>query len=161
MAGIIPAAGTTDTPSYHGYNGTMSKIDYVMMHEESCRVFGISQDNLRIICQPCKEDDPSIISTHDPIYFELTIHGKPEMLCDGGPLFESIPVINRRLLWENADIDLYQSSLETLLHQNFEFWNEPECLNTLALLIPEAYKQAAEIAVPSKQQKDMGFKTLK
>ena len=161
MSGIIPAVGTTETPSYHGYNGTASKIDYVMMHEESCRMFGINPEDLRIIQQPCKEEDPSIISTHDPIYFELIIHKNLETLCEEEPSIKTVPVINKRLLWENADIDLYQQTWETLLHQNFEFWNEPECLNTLALLIPQAYKQAADVAVPSKQNMDTNFKTTK
>ena len=71
LAGIIPAAGTTDTPSYHGYNGTSSKIDYVMMHQESCQLFGISKDDLRIIYQPCQEEDPSIISTQSILSFKL------------------------------------------------------------------------------------------
>jgi hypothetical protein len=52
------------------------------------------------------------------------------------PVTRSTPVINKTLLWEGADIELYQSSLETLLEQNFQFWNAPECISTLALLVP-------------------------
>ena len=59
-SGIIPATETTEKPSYHGYNRTSSNIDYVMMHQESCQTFGISKDDLRIISQPCQEEDPSI-----------------------------------------------------------------------------------------------------
>ena len=72
-SGLNPASGTTSNPSYHGYNGSTSKIDYVMMHTESCRLFGVGKDNLRKISQVCKEEDISIISTHDAIFFELEI----------------------------------------------------------------------------------------
>ena len=52
-AGLIPATGTTHHPSYHGYNGSVSKIDYVLMHKGSCLAFGIKQEDLRIISQVC------------------------------------------------------------------------------------------------------------
>ena len=157
MTGIIPAAGTTDIPSYHGYNGSESKIDYVMMHAESCHAFGIQNDDLRIIMQTCKEEDPTIISTHDHIYFELKINEKP-IDCEKLD-FKINPIVNKRLVWENADMDLYQQTLETLLQQNFEFWDKPECIDVL--LIPQAFKQAAEVSVPSKQNREPNFKTIK
>ena len=160
MSGIIPAAGTTDIPSYHGYNGSSSKIDYVMMHEESCLLFGINKDDLRIVHQPCKEEDPTIISTHDPIVFELKISGKSLNPCEE-QVVKAKPIVNKRLIWETADLEFYQETLETLLQQNFDFWNQPECINTLALLIPQAYKQAAEVSVQSKQNKQVTFKTVK
>ena len=69
--------------------------------------------------------------------------------------------MNKTLLWEEADIDLYQKNLETLLEQNFQFWNAPECISTLSLLVPKAYLEAADIAVPSKQKKDINFKVRK
>ena len=131
-----------------------------MMHQESCQIFGISKDDPRIISQPCQEDDPSLISTHDPIYFELQITGNPVSTSDN-PVIETVPVLNKRLLWEKANIDLYQETLESILQQNFEFWNTPECINTLAMLIPQAYIQAAEMSVPSKENKGMNFKTVK
>ena len=40
-------------------------------------------------------------------------------------------------------------------------WNKPECLNILALIIPQAFIQAAELSVPSKQVKDINYKIVK
>ena len=77
------------------------------------------------------------------------------------PVIASVPVQNKKLLWETADINLYQQTLETLSEQNFSFWNQPECIQTLALLVPQAYIQAADIAVSSKQIKDINLKTVK
>ena len=71
MDGLIPAVGTDDIPSYHGYNGSVSKIDYVLVHKDSCLTHGIKTEDVKIVKQICKEDDPSIISTHDAFYFEV------------------------------------------------------------------------------------------
>ena len=35
----------------------------------------------------------------------------------------------------------YQDNLETILEENFQFWNQPKYIQTLALLIPQAYIQ--------------------
>ena len=96
----------------------------------------------------------------DPIVFELKISGKSLNPCEE-PVVKAKPIVNKRLLWETADLELYQETLETLLQQNFDFWNQPECIDTLALLIPQAYKQAAEVSVQSKQNKQVIFKTVK
>ena len=69
--GLIPAVNTDEKPSYHGYNGSVSKIDYVLAHEESCSAHGLQVETLKIIAHICKEDDPSIISTHDVFCFEV------------------------------------------------------------------------------------------
>ena len=130
------------------------------MHWESCNLFGIKEDDLRVISQVCKEDDVSIISTHDPIFFELKIPANPSQKLDKS-VIKSAPLKNMKLVWESADIDLYQDTLETILDENFQLWNQPECIQTLALLIPHAYIQSAEVAVPSKQKKDINFKTVK
>ena len=74
---------------------------------------------------------------------------------------KSKPLENKTLLWEKADIELYQEHLESLLEQNFEFWNTPQCISVLSMLIPQAFIQAATIAVPSKQKKDINFKIIK
>ena len=130
------------------------------MHQESCSLFGIETEDLQIIKHVCKEDDIDIISTHDPIYFELKIADTPSQKMDK-PLVKSAQLKNMKLVWECADIELYQDTLESILEENFQFWNQPQCIQTLALLIPQAYIQAAEIAVPSKQKKEMHYKTVK
>ena len=157
--GLQPATNTKQVPTYHGYNGSTSQIDYILMHKESCMMLGIKEDDLRIISQVCKDDDPTILSTHDAIYFELNISVSPT--TSGISVVQSTPVTNKILLWNSADLELYQQSLENILTQNFEFWNSPECISTLARLIPQAFIQSAEIAVPSKQKKEINFKTVK
>ena len=49
------------------------------------------------------------------------------------PVILFVPVQNKKLLWDTADTDLYHKTLETLLEQNFSFWNQPECIQTLTL----------------------------
>ena len=39
--GLIPATNTDDNPSYHGYNGCVSRIDYILAHRDSCLGYGI------------------------------------------------------------------------------------------------------------------------
>ena len=160
IAGLFTAAGTTQLPTYHGYNGSESTIDYVLMHKESCETFGIREGDLKISRHLCKEDDPTIVSTHDIICFELCISTSSAPT----PVKTSVkfkPLENKTLLWEKADIELYQEHLESLLEHNFDFWNTPECISILSMLIPQAFIQAANVAVPSKQKKDINFKVLK
>ena len=52
--GVFPAARTNSSPSYHGYNGSESKIDYILAHEDSCSVHGIKIKEVKIISQICK-----------------------------------------------------------------------------------------------------------
>ena len=49
----------------------------------------------------------------------------------------------------------------SILEENFKFWDSPVCISTLALLIPQAYIQASDNAVPSKEKKNMNFKIMK
>jgi hypothetical protein len=74
---LVQAVGTSDVPTYHGYNKSVSRIEYVMMHKESSSIFGIREEDLSIISQVCKEDNPSIISNHDVINFKLKIPANP------------------------------------------------------------------------------------
>ena len=115
---------------------------------------------MKIIYQICKEEDVSIISTHDAIYFELEIP-LSSSLPQAENSVETVPLINKKLIWESADIDSYQENLETFLENNFQFWNQPQCIQTLALLIPQSFIQAADISVPSKQMQEITFKTVK
>ena len=69
--GIFPANQTNNSPSYHGYNGSVSKIDYILVHRDYCLVHGIQIEDVRIIKQICIEENPYIISTHDALYFEV------------------------------------------------------------------------------------------
>ena len=131
-----------------------------MMHRESCALFGIKEEDLVIVNQICKEEDPTIISTHDAIQFQLTFPATPLSVPEA-PAMRSAPVENKRLIWESADIELYQNCLETILEQNFQFWNTPECISTLALLIPRAFIEAADFAVPSKQRRETNFTVKK
>ena len=118
--GLLPAPGTNQNASYHGYNGSSNKIDYVMMHRASCLSFGIKEDNLFLITQLFTEEDPSIISTHDAIVFELKIPINQAAQHEE-PAVKSVPVVNKKILWENADIDSYQRNLEMILEENFQF----------------------------------------
>ena len=159
IIGLQPAANTKQVPTYHGYNGSTSQIDYILMHKESCMMFGIKEDDLKIIKQVCKDDDPTILSTHDAIYFELNISVSPS--TSEISVVQSTQVNNKIHLWNSADLELYQHSLENILTKNFEFWNKPECISIIARLIPQAFIQSAEIAVPAKPKKEINFKTIK
>ena len=58
LDGLIPALNTNNTPSYHGYNGCTSRIDYILVHKDSCLGQGIKIEDVKIISQVCKESDP-------------------------------------------------------------------------------------------------------
>ena len=58
-----------------------------------------------------------IISAHDAIYFEFDIPVNTVNQVDK-PVIASVSVQNKKLLWEKANIHLYQETLETL--ENFE-----------------------------------------
>ena len=51
--GLTPAVNTDSIPSYHGYNGCESKIDYVLVHEDSCVTQGVSIEDVIITKQIC------------------------------------------------------------------------------------------------------------
>ena len=132
-AGLSPAVGTNEEPTYHGYNGSTSRIVYVLMHEESCQLFGVKEDDLKIKFHVCKEDNISIISTHDAIYFELEIGNNIYASGLEVSLIPSVQLKNKVLCWKEADTELYQTTLESLLEQNFQFWDSSECMQILAL----------------------------
>jgi hypothetical protein len=69
--GLIPAEGNTNQPTYHGYNGSSSRIDYVLLHKDSCISFGLKTEYVKILKHICKDDNSDIISTHDILYFEI------------------------------------------------------------------------------------------
>ena len=58
--GLTPAQGTTDVPTYHGYNNTASRIDYVLLHTDSCTTFGLKLSDIRILEHICKDDNEHI-----------------------------------------------------------------------------------------------------
>ena len=77
-----------------------------MMHREACSIFGIKD--------VCKEDHPFIISTHDVISFNLKIPANL-LLENEDAVIKSSPIVSKRLVWEDADIEQYQQTLETIL----------------------------------------------
>ena len=46
--GLVTATHTNSSPSYHGYNGSVSKIDYILAHKDSCLAHGIQIEDIRI-----------------------------------------------------------------------------------------------------------------
>ena len=71
--GLTPAQCTTDIPTYHGYNNTTSRIDYVLWHSDSCSSFGLKHEDIRIVKHICKENFPHILSTHDALLFKIVL----------------------------------------------------------------------------------------
>ena len=160
--GIFPASFTNSSPSYHGYNGSVSKIDYVLAHEDSCSIHGIKINEVKIISQICKEENPYIISTHDAIYFEVKYYFNEETVqSNNTPECESVELAHKRVDWENADIPKYQETLDSLLRQNFEIWSSPQNLQVLASVIPSSFIQAAELSAPARSNKKANFKIFK
>jgi hypothetical protein len=133
--------------------GHPAKLGYILMHQESCSLFGIKNENINIISHVRKEDNMSVISAHDPIYFELKVTVNPSQEIKKKPVVKSVQLNNMTVVWEPADIELYQ--VETIFEENFQFLNQPQCIQILALLIPEAYilHKAVEVAVFSKQKR--------
>ena len=118
--GLLPAEGSTDQPTYHGYNGSTSRIDYVLLHRDSCTSFGLKTENVNILNHICKDDNSDIISTHDAILFEVEYNVKNVSKKSEDALgCESIALVQKSIDWENADIENYQSVLDSLLEQNF------------------------------------------
>ena len=114
-AGMLTATQTNNTPSYHGYNGTTSKIDYVFAHRDSCLMHGIKVEDVRIIEQICKEEDPTIISTHDPIFFEVRyITGAASKQEETDVENEAVDIVQKQIDWDKADISDYQYFMENL-----------------------------------------------
>ena len=158
--GLLPAEGSTDQPTYHGYNGSTSRIDYVLLHRDSCTSFGLKTENVNILNHICKDDNSDIISTHDALYFEIEV---PQIVNENESAkdLEVYDIETRKLKWEECDTGLYGSSLEKLLEETFDLWEAPENFQVLASVIPNCFLQAAEIAVPSKQTRKSTFKINK
>ena len=122
--------------------------------------FGLKHEYLTIKKHICNEDYPEIISTHDVLYCELEIPVQDEQLNQVSN-FQYHKIEKRNLDWENADISLYQLTLDKLLEHNFEIWKHPENIQILATLIPTSFVQAAEHAAPVKKVKNVNFKVQK
>ena len=161
LDGLTPAVNTDDIPSYHGYNGTVSKIDYVLAHTDSCATHGVQVTNVRITSHVCKEDDPSIISTHDVLCFEVEYSAPIIIDNPRTEVCESKDISNKIIAWEKADVSLYQNFLESLLDQCFESWQHPENIQILANVIPSTYIYAAELSAPVKTHKKPNYKIFK
>ena len=160
-AGLITATRTDNKPSYHGYNGSTSKIDYVFAHRDSCLMHGVNVDDVRIIGQICKEEDATIISTHDPIVFEVRYITGDLSKQEQSVEHEAVEIVQKQIDWDKADITDYQNYLENLLSQIFEFWKSPENLQILSAVIPSSFIQAAELSAPSKSSKKPNYKVFK
>ena len=130
-----------------------------MIHKDSCQAQGIDIKDVRIVKQICKEDDPTIISTHDAVYFEVKYVTK--LFHEKENEFESMNIIQKRTDWEKADIPQYQALLDSLLEESFDIWQFPENMSILASTIPSTFILAAEIAAPSKTVKKPNYKIFK
>ena len=163
MDGLTPAVNTDSAPSYHGYNGSASKIDYVLVHKDSCVTHGVSIEDVIITKQICKENDPSIISTHDAFCFEVKYRAPDNTTKASGSNVDcmSVNIVNKKIDWGNADISAYQSVLNSFMDQNFELWCFPENLQILALAIPSSFIYAAELSAPIKASRKPNFKVFK
>ena len=115
---------------------------------------------LKLLLRYAKKKPPYIISTHDAIYFEVKyfIHDKIPETKDA---LEIVELKKNRVDWDNADINKYQETLDSLLLQNFDLWSLPENLQILASVIPSSFIQAAEFSAPSITQKKVNFKVFK
>ena len=99
--GLIPAEGSTDLPTYHGYNGTSSRIDYVLLHKDSFISFGLKTEYVKILKHICKDDNSDIISTHDILYFEIEIPYQIENDNVKENIREVRNIETRKLKWED------------------------------------------------------------
>lgn len=137
--GFTPAYGTTDLPSYHGNNGSSSKIDYALVHKQSFLSRGIPVNSVKIILHECLEESPENNSTHDLWGFEIVLESK-----DVNSVDPPQPNVTTRIQWDKIDENVYQSNLYSLLSQQFEIFNSPENIPVLAEAIPSAFIAAAE-----------------
>ena len=124
--GLAPAEGTTAIPTYHGYNSTTSRIDYVLLHVDSCLSFGLKQDDIRIVKHICKDDNEHIMSTDDALVFEIFLPSSAPSSNQSKELIESSKLTINHLKWEEANLEFYWENLEKFLQQNLEIWKSPE-----------------------------------
>ena len=123
--GLTPAQGTTDVPAYHGYNNTASRIDYVLLHTDSCTTFGLKLSDIRILEHICKDDNEHILSTHDALLFGIVLPHSAPVPTQNHEMVSSSTIKINYLKWEEANIELYWETLEKLLEQNFDNWEKP------------------------------------
>jgi hypothetical protein len=160
--GLVPAVHTDSQPSYHGYNGSVSKIDYILAHTDSCIAHGLYIEDIKMTAHICKDENPYVISTHDALCFETTYQTENIEKHAGAELqVQSVGLVPKHIDWENADISKYQAMLESFLGQNFDIWTSPEHLQILAAVIPTSFTMAAELSAPSKENKKSSYKIFK
>ena len=89
------------------------KIYYVLVHTDSCVTHGVSIEDVRITKHICKENDPSIISTHNAFCFEVNYRAPDDTIKAPGSNvdFKSVNIVNKKIDWGNTDISSYQSAL--------------------------------------------------
>ena len=117
--------------------------------------------DIRILEHICKDENEHILSTHDALLFEIVLPHSAPVPTQNHEMVSSSTIKINYLKWEEANIELYWETLEKLLEQNFSNWENPENLQVLASTIPQAFIQAAELAVPQKSSKQPNFKIKK
>ena len=128
---------------------------------DSCLSFGLKQDDIRIVKHICKDDNEHIMSTHDALVFEIFLPSSAPSSNQSKELIESSKLTINHLKWEEADLEFYWENLEKFVQQNLEIWKSPENIQVLASTIPQAFIQAANLAVPQKSSKTPSFKVKK
>ena len=148
-AGLTLAKNTTPEPTYHGFNGTSSKIDYTFVHHGSFLSHGLDPNCVTMSLHHCVNDDPNNLSTHDLLGFKVTLPntGSTEKISSNQ---EPHPIP----IWETLDPDLYQSILHDKLTDIFSQWGSPETVQILASLIPKVFVDAAESSTKTKIPKE-------
>ena len=116
---------------------------------------------MKIIRHICKEYNPHIISTHDAFLFEISIPLQAAAESETRQVVPHTVIDNKRLDWENCEVEQYQDTLQQILENNFQTFSSFENLHILARMIPQAFIQAADEAVPCKKQKKANFKVKK
>ena len=159
--GLTPVEGTTGIATYHGYNNTTSRIDYVLMHSDSCLSFGLKHEDIKIVKHLCKDDHEHILSTHDALMFEIILPHSTTSHDQKKDVLKTSNFKINHLKWEEANIEMYWNNLDKLLQQNFSIWESPENIQVLAATIPQAFIQAANLAVPMKKNNMPTFKVKK
>ena len=99
--GLVPAEGTTDRPTYHGYNGSSSRIHYVLLHKDSCISFGLQITDVQIVDYICKNENIDIISTHDLLLFEINIPCRMENEPEATELPKVTTLEIKKLMWKD------------------------------------------------------------
>ena len=99
--GLVPAEGTTDRPTYHGYNGSSSRIHYVLLHKDSCIYFGLQITDVQIVDHICKNENIDIISTHDLLSFEINIPCRMENESEATELPKVSTLEIKKLMWKD------------------------------------------------------------